>query len=396
MPFPLYIPGPTQAGRVLVSGAVTSGMIGNQAVASGQIASGSIGSVHIQDGTIVTADIASGQVQSGQIGSGTVVNNSIASGAVQGLAGGGIFSISSGTLNGFELGSGAVVSGRIASGVVGNFHVASGQIQGLAGAGVPNIASGTINFANLGSGAVRSGHVANRAVTSGCIDTNSVHGFFGPLSQVSSGSLGVYDFGSGAVITGAVGSGAIQSGNIASGVVGTFHVASGQLNSMNFGSGAQVRTALVVGGTPMTSGTTTFIPILVQITNEVVSGAVAVYSDSSGAIGVAKAATSGKWPAVGVALKNALSGTTVEWAQVGAIQFTSGLSDYSGYVGRRVWLGRSGQITTISGSWSSGGFASGDVGQPIGVIANSGAVWFNVFPVIWSGGPLGVAAGGTF
>jgi hypothetical protein len=39
--------------------------------------------------------------------------------------------------------------------------------------------------------------------------------------------VGVWDFGSGAVVAGAVGSGAVRSGNVASGQLGTYHHASG-------------------------------------------------------------------------------------------------------------------------------------------------------------------------
>lgn len=207
-------------------------------------------------------------------------------------------------------------------------------------------------------------------------------------------------------------SGSILSGHIASGQVGNFHVSSGQIQgqagggitniasgtitAVDLASGAHVRTSFQAGGQPVVSGPAAMQPVIVQITAENVSGNCAVYATSSGTIGVAMAATSGRWPAIGVAIGNALSGTTVSWAAVGALQLTSGMSDYSGFIGRRVWLGRSGQLVAMSGSWGSGGWASGDVGQPIGTIANSGAIWFNVIPVIWSGGPAGVAAGGTF
>ena len=82
----------------------------------------------------------------------------------------------------------------------------------------------------------------------------------------------------------------------------------------------------------------------------------------------------------------------------GVIQQTSGLADFSGYLGRGVFVGRSGQVTTVSGSWSSGGFASGDLGQIVGRILNSGAFLLRLNPVNWSGGPLGFGAitGGVY
>ena len=119
---------------------------------------------------------------------------------------------------------------------------------------------------------------------------------------------------------------------------------------------------------------------------EIVSGVRAVALNQSGTLQVAMAAVSGRMPAIGVAVGNALSGAVVSWVQVGGYQFGSGMSDYSGYLGRRVWVGRSGQIVQWSGSWNSGGFASGDIWQSVGVIANSGAVWFNAAPSLTSGG----------
>lgn len=132
------------------------------------------------------------------------------------------------------------------------------------------------------------------------------------------------------------------------------------------------------------------------LTAETVSGPIAVCFNQSGQVIVAMASISGRWPAVGLATQNALSGQPVAWGQTGTIQYSSGLADFSGLIQRRVWLGRSGQVVTISGAWGSGGWLSGDVGQPLGTIINSGAIAYNVFPAIWSGGPLGVATGGAF
>ena len=69
------------------------------------------------------------------------------------------------------------------------------------------------------------------------------------------------------------------------------------------------------------------------------------------------------------------------------------MADFSGHIGKRVWVGGSGQVTTVSGSWSSGGFASGDIGQVLGTAVNSGAVAFCVGFTLLSGGPLGIVPG---
>src|SRR5207253_2290866 len=58
---------------------------------------------------------------------------------------------------------------------------------------------------------------------------------------------------------------------------------------------------------------------------------------------------------------------------LGVFQLTSGMGDFSGYVGQPLYVGRSGQIVTSSGSFNSGGLLSGDVSQPLGTALNSGA-----------------------
>ena len=121
------------------------------------------------------------------------------------------------------------------------------------------------------------------------------------------------------------------------------------------------------------------------VTAEIISGVRAVGVNQSGAWQVAMSSVSGRMPAAAIAVGNALSGQTVQTIQIGGFQFGSGMGDFSGYIGRRVWVGRSGQIVQWSGSFNSGGFGSGDNWQPVGVICNSGAVWFNTQPFLTSG-----------
>lgn len=138
-----------------------------------------------------------------------------------------------------------VRSGNIASGVIASGHLASGFVPAL-----------------IGSIAAASG-----VIGSGGIQSGSVQGFFGTIRNIASGTVGVMDFGSGAVISGAiasgqigpfhlsdasiiashVASGAIASGNIASGSVGRFHIGSGQLAGFELGSGAIVSGRIASG-----------------------------------------------------------------------------------------------------------------------------------------------------
>ena len=131
------------------------------------------------------------------------------------------------------------------------------------------------------------------------------------------------------------------------------------------------------------------------LTMETISGVRAVSLNGSGRVQVAKAVAVGgvfPMPAIGVVVDNVLSGIQANVYQIGLFQLSSGMADYSGYLGTRVWVGRSGQVVSVSGSWNSGGHASGDFGQPLGYVVNSGAVLFNVCPIIWSGGPLGLGS----
>jgi hypothetical protein len=127
---------------------------------------------------------------------------------------------------------------------------------------------------------------------------------------------------------------------------------------------------------------------------EAISGHRAVFCNQSGQIQIAMSSVSGRMPAIGVVIDSVVSGGLCNIYQNGFLQFAAGTTDFSGYVGTRAWVGRSGQITSLSGSWSSGGFGSGDIGQHLGQIVNSGAVLVNLNPSAWSGGPLGIPTGG--
>ena len=278
--------------------------------------------------------------------------------------------------------AGAVASGGLATGAVNSGSIASGVI------GAVHIQDGTIITADIASGQVQSGQLASGAITGQA---------GGGAFNLASGSIGSFDIGSGAIVSGRVASGQLGNFHIASGQIqgaagaGVLNIASGTIGGVDFSSGATVRTAFQAGGAPVVSGGAVIRPVLDQVTDETVSGHAAVYITQSGYIGVAKAAVSGRTPAVGVAIGNALSGLTVSWLQVGALQFASGMADFSGFLGARVWLGRSGQVVAVSGSWGSGGWASGDIGQPLGIVANSGGVHFNIGLMVLSGGPLGGA-----
>ena len=126
---------------------------------------------------------------------------------------------------------------------------------------------------------------------------------------------------------------------------------------------------------------------------EPISGVRAVAISQSGRIRIAMASVSGRMPAVGVVVDNVLSGAVATVENGGYFQYLSGVGnagmfpEYSGNLSNRVWVGRSGHVVVMSGSYASGGWASGDLGQPLGIVFNSGGFLLNVAPIAFSGGP---------
>jgi hypothetical protein len=102
---------------------------------------------------------------------------------------------------------------------------------------------------------------------------------------------------------------------------------------------------------------------------------------------IAMASVSGRMPAVGVVADNRNSGDVVTvYTQGSLYPPISGLCNFT--AGQPVFVGRSGQITNASGSFSSGGFSSGDLGQLMGVAGQTWQPLLNVMPWARSGGPL--------
>jgi hypothetical protein len=345
----------------IASGTVNTFDIGSGGIQSGNVASGQLGFGHLANASVQSGTLASGVVSRFHHASGAVNSGHVASGAVLGQAGGGAFTIASGTIGTLDIGSGAIVSGLLGSGQVGSFHIASGAVGSgrLAVAGTPDgtkLLRDDFTWTTPGAASVNSGDIGSGKIASG-----AVQGFFGTTRDIASGTVGVWDFGSGA----------IQSGAIASGQVGGGHVASGSLNTYNLASGTATTAALFV--MQSISGTA-----WANITEEIISGGRVVSMSPSGNIRIAMSSVSGRMPAVGVVFDNVASGITANVYTLGNFQFTSGMGDYSGYVGQQVYVGRSGQIVTTSGSFNSGGLLSGDITQAIGVAAGSGSATINL------------------
>lgn len=201
------------------------------------------------------------------------------------------------------------------------------------------------------------------------------------VTQMSGG--GGASLTSGIIVSGLIGNVAVNSGNLASGAVGWPHMASGYAVGQSGIIIDYTQGPPVFGLSGSFAGTTASGGGYTLVTEEVISGVRAVQISQSGRLRVAMASVSGRMPAFGVVVDNVASGAAATVYDLGSWDVRSGMADYSGYLGSLVYVGRSGQIVTASGSWNSGGFftASGDQIQSIGVAEASGR--FNLGP----GGP---------
>ena len=343
---------------VLSSGVVGSGAIANAAIVSGSLASG----------IIAQFALASGAVNSGHIGSGAVMGRNVG------------WSIASGSIGPNDMGSGAIISGLIASGQVGFGHLANGSVKSgtIAAAviGTPHIANNAITNALMASGAVTSGNIASGQIGLFHMASGFAGWSGGGGAGLTSGSVSQFFMASGAVNSGHVSSGAVLGSlgggafTIASGTIGTNDIGNGQILSGNIGSGQIGNFHLSI--TPQ---------ICFHTTEEPISGFRAVCMSQSGNLRVAMASVSGRMPAIGFTTTNVLSGASMAVIVAGKFQLSSGMADYSGFLGAPVYIGRSGQFVTASGSFNSGGFASGDWIQEIGVPYNSGGLITNLNPM---------------
>lgn len=170
----------------------------------------------------------------------------------------------------------------------------------------------------------------------------------------------------------------IVSGDLGSGVVTTYDFSSGVVAPFSMGTLSFMSGVSASGINPINAKT-----------EETISGIRAVHLTTSGTLRIAMASVSGRMPSIGIAVDNALSGLELNVYTYGRVPVSaSGAYLFgSGQIGSRLWVGRSGNIATVSGSWSSGGWASGDLGQLVGIIANSGNFLLNLENQILSGGP---------
>jgi hypothetical protein len=160
---------------------------------------------------------------------------------------------------------------------------------------------------HIGSGWVSSGMLGNGSVVSGAIGSGQVDGY-----QISSGT--------------------VMSGDIANAAVFSGSISSGNISNNHFSSGAKIDSAEWLESDNL-------------LTAEMISGGKAVTLNSSGALVIAMAGKSGRFPAIGVVGENYVSGAAARRFHKG--KFFSTVDSYSGSigVGEPIWLGISGNAT---------------------------------------------------
>lgn len=426
MIFPSYVVlsgrlGSGQVGRPhLASGSVGSGLIVSGAIASGNVGFGTPDTTTFLRGDLQwvspgAASVTSGAIAQDKIASGLMIKdvallvsgyNPITSGMTEEAISGvravavsqsGNLRIAMASVSGRMPAIGVVIN-NVASGIQVDVHqlamfVPTSGLVELSGYGSQPLyvgrsgqivtCSGSFNSAGFNSGdliqpaglAVQAfSGVGNPQVIAIAIDPATIPYSFGITSgNVASGQIGRYHLASGSVGSGLIVSGAIASGNVGFGSPDTTTFLRGDLQwttpaggSLTSGAVGQDKVAsglmiddvavLISGYNPLTSG----------MTEEAISGVRAVTISQSGNIRIAMASVSGRMPAVGVVIDNVASGIQCNVHQFCLFNPTSGLVEISGYGSQLLYVGRSGQIVTSSGSFNSGGLLSGDVSQPVG------------------------------
>lgn len=231
--------------------------------------------------------------------------------------------------------SGAIQSGALGADVVNSVNIGSGQV--VSG----KIGEGAVSSGNIASGTIGSVHLADDAVQSGDIAANAVHS-----GTIASGSIGSVHLADNAVLSGDIGPNAVNSGNISSGVIGEHHLRSGFVFTA---TQAQV----LIDNTWLTA--------------EPISGGRCVSFNASGQLIQAKADDDLRLPSVGVVDTNYASGIAATFFHKGRLSTT--FFNFSGYLGRRLFVGISGELTGVPPS------VPGQRVQKMGVASTSSGIF---------------------
>lgn len=288
----------------LASGAVIGDIIAAAAITSSKIASGQVGMAHIYPGAVTSAKIASGIVGTVHLRDLNVTSAKLAA-AIISLLG----TVADEAITSAKLASGAVGTVHMWPGAVTSAILASGQV------GVPHIYPGAIISAKIAANVIATPHILNQGILSASIGANQVGG-----AHILDGS--------------------ILSSEIGAAAVGGAKLWDYGLTSGKYASGSITEQALVSG-----------ISIdIAEISQEpsyraaaLISAFLGIQFSTSGYFSHTQAADVDTMPAVGLTIANIASGA------IGTFQHQGRMAnpdwDFSGYVGKLLFIGTSSQVT---------------------------------------------------
>lgn len=264
--------------------------------------------------------------------------------------------IAAGAIVSGKLGANAVISGAIASGQIGGAHIAAGGVLSgnvASGSLGPHIAAGGILSAHVGANLLATPHLANQGVLSASFGANV-------LANPHLANQGILSSAIGANIldTAHVRNQGLTSSVYGVGSIGQGHVANYGLVSGKFASGAITEQALASGISIDIAETLSEPSYRSAISG--IAAYEAVLFTASGYFNWARAAQSGRAPAVGLMTAGVTSGSLGAFQPAGRVINTGW--NFSGYEGSVVFLGTSSEVTRTAPA------ASGNMVQRLGQV----------------------------
>jgi len=321
------------------AGKIGTAQIADLAITSALINIDAIGKEHIRDLNIVSAAIGANEIGKEHIRDLNVTSAKLTAALIAsieaGVADGGITSakIASGAVGSVHLMDSAVKSGDIAANAIGGGHILDGSLT------YAELANATLVSAKYGANEIGTPHIL--------------------AGGILSAAIGVDEIGKEHIRDGEIVSAAIGAGEIGDALLMDYGVVSGKV-----ASGAITENELA-------SGLSIDISEMVQEPSyraeDLISAYLGVQFSISGYFDFAQARVATTMPAIGITTANILSG------QVGTFRYQGRMTnpnwDFSGYVGKLLFLGLSSEVTLTAPT------ASGDCVQRIGKVVDADTIF---------------------
>lgn len=244
--------------------------------------------------------------------------------------------IASGVVGGVHIADATITSSDIAVGTIGGIHILDGSIL------TADLADALITSAKLASGQVGDGHIYPASILSAKIAANII-----ATPHILNQGILSASIGANVLATPHILNQGILSASLAAGVIGDTLVANFGIVSGKIASGVITEQQLV-------SGLSIDIAEIAQEpgyrAQDLISAFLGVQFNISGYFNFAQAGDISSMPAVGITTANILSG------QIGTFRYGGRLGnaawDFSGYVGRMLFIGTSSEVTLTAPSLS--------------------------------------------